>query len=101
MPATAPWDEMHDHEEQFGFELGETGPNAVYSPNLAEIREDLNGILDEARLATDTAPWDARTMRYNKIVFLQMTKWLPDEEAEQFCFEFLAEFERIEALLAA
>ena len=92
---------MHDHEEHFGFELGEAGPNAVYSPNLAEIREDLNGILDEARSATDQAPWDARTMRYNKIVFLQMTKWLPDDEAEQYCFEFLAEFVRIEALLAA
>jgi len=26
---------------------------------------------------------------------------LPDDEAEQFCFEFLAEFERIEAVLAA
>lgn len=92
---------MQEHEQQFGFELGETEPNAVYSPNLAEIREDLNGILDAARLATDAAPWDARTMRYNKIVFIQMAKWLPDDEAEQYCFQFLAEFERIEALLAA
>ncbi len=40
-------------------------------------------------------------MRYNKIVFLQMAKWLPDAEAEQYCFQFLAKFERIEALLAA
>lgn len=40
-------------------------------------------------------------MRYNKIVFLQMATWLPDDEAEQYGFQFLAEIERIEALLAA
>ena len=95
MPATATWNEMHDHEEQFGFELGETGRNAVYSPNLAEIREDLNGILDEARSATNTAPWDARTMRYNKIVFPQMANWLPEEERDQLRFEFAQEIERL------
>lgn len=92
---------MHDHEEQFGFELGEAEHANVYAPNLAEIRQDLNEILDQARSATDAAPWDARTMRYNKIVFIQMAKWLPDDEANQYCFQFLAEFGRIEALLAA
>ena len=88
------------NEEQFGFELGEAASASVYSPNLREIREDLNGILAEVRAATDRSPWDERTMRYNKIVFVQMTKWLPDDEARQLCFEFLAEFERIEALAA-
>ena len=92
---------MHHHEEQFGFELGEAPPNAVYSPNLAEIREDLDSILEMAKSAIDHAPWDARMMRYNKIIFLQMAKWLPDNEAEQYCFAFLAEYERIEGLLAA
>ena len=92
---------MNDHEEQFGFELGEAAPNVAYSPNLAEIREDLDDILVQARSVTDSAPWDARTMRYNKIIFVQMSKWLPDDEAQQYCFHFLAEFERIEALLAA
>jgi len=92
---------MQDQEEQFGFELGEEASATSYSPNLQEIREDLNGILAQARSATDESPWDARTMRYKKIVFLQMAKWLPEDESEQYCFEFLAEFERIEALLAA
>lgn len=94
-------DEMQMNEEQFGFELGEAASATVYSPDLREIREDLNTILTEARSATDQSPWDARTMRYNKIVFIQMAKWLPDDEAQQLCFEFLTEFERIEALLAA
>lgn len=30
-----------------------------------------------------------------------MTKWLPDDEREQLCFEFFRELERIELLMAA
>jgi hypothetical protein len=30
-----------------------------------------------------------------------MANWLPDDEAEQLCFEFARELERIESLLAA
>lgn len=93
--------EMQNDEHQFGFELGEAAPPSVYAPNLSEVREDLNSILAQAQAATDAPPWDARTMRYNKIVFVQMAKWLPDEEAEQLCFEFRNELERIETLLAA
>ena len=92
---------MQDQEEQFGFELGEEAPASSYSPKLEEIREDLNGILAQARSVTEESPWDVRTARYKKILFIQMAKWLPEDEGEQFCFEFLAEFERIEALLAA
>lgn len=92
---------MDENEEQLGFQLGEERSEIGYSPNLAHIREDLTILLDEARLAVDAPPWDLRTLRYKKIVFLQMTKWLPEEEAEQLCFEFAKELERIEQLLAA
>jgi len=30
-----------------------------------------------------------------------VARWLPDDEAQQFCFEFSVELKRIEALLAA
>jgi len=30
-----------------------------------------------------------------------MASWLPDDEADQLCFEFSREMERIEELLAA
>jgi hypothetical protein len=30
-----------------------------------------------------------------------MANWLPEDEAQQLCFEFAQELERIEALLAA
>ena len=43
----------------------------------------------------------ARTLRYNKIAFPLLATWLPKDEAEQLCFAFLKEIERIELLLAA
>lgn len=92
---------MKENEEQLGFELGEEPRGSSCAPNLAHVREDLKTILAEARSGTDAAPWDLRTFRYKKIVFLQMTRWLPEDEAEQLCFEFAKELDRIEALLAA
>lgn len=92
---------MEDGEEQLGFQLGDLPLATVYTPNLEHVREDLNSILEEARSGVDAAPWDARTFRYKKIIFLQMTKWLPEDEAEQLRFEFMHEVERIEQLLAA
>lgn len=93
--------ETNPSEEQFGFDLGEAPVNGAYQPNLAEIREDLEAILADARSVTAEAPWDQRTFRYNKVVFTQMSRWLPDDEAEQLCFQFAREMERIEQLLAA
>jgi hypothetical protein len=91
---------MHDHEEQLGFQLGREEP-VRGEPRLGEIREDLAAILNEARGATVEGPWDIGTLRYKKIVFLQLVKLLPEEEGEQLGFDFLGEIERIEALLAA
>lgn len=88
-------------EDQLGFDLGETPPTGSFQPNLDEIREDLRSILAAARSVSAESPWDERTYRYNKVVFPQMSRWLPDDEAAQLCFEFSREIERIEALLAA
>jgi hypothetical protein len=91
---------MDDREEQLGFELGGDEPSPGF-PNLREVREDLSAILDQARDASAEGPWDLASLRYKKIVFLQLVKLLPDEEGEQFSFSFLDECQRIEALLAA
>lgn len=88
-------------DEQFGFDLGEKPESGSYEPNLDEVREDLHAILTSARNATVHALWDERTLRYNKVVFPQAARWLPDEEAAQLCFAFHREVERIEALMAA
>ncbi len=88
-------------EEQLGFDLGrQTASGPVYF-DPADVRADLTAMLTDARNATVQSPWDERTLRYNRIVFPQMAKWLPEEEAEQFCFAFRQEIERLELLLAA
>lgn len=86
---------------QLGFDLGEAPKAVGYVPNLAEIREDLDEILASARAVSAEALWDTRTYRYNKVVFPQMSRWLPDDERAQLCFEFFRELERIELLMAA
>ncbi|MEA3017554.1 MAG: hypothetical protein QOI38_2276 [Sphingomonadales bacterium] len=88
-------------EGQLGFDLGGAPSGGPFQPNLDEIREDLRSILVAARSVSAENPWDERTFRYNKVVFPQMTRWLPDEEAQQLCFEFSLELQRIETLLAA
>lgn len=86
---------------QLGFDLGAAPKKVGYQPNLSEIREDLQEILASARSVTAENLWDQRTYRYNKVVFPQMTYWLPDDERDQLCFEFFRELERIELLMAA
>lgn len=86
---------------QLGFDLGERPKSEGYVPNLVEIREDLAEILASARAVTADALWDRRTYRYNKVVFPQMSRWLPDDERQQLCFAFFHELERIELLMAA
>jgi hypothetical protein len=86
---------------QLGFDLGETPKRVSYEPDLDEVREDLGTILASARAVTADNLWDLRTYKYNKIVFPQMSKWLPDDERDQLCFEFFRELERIEMLMAA
>jgi len=85
---------------QLGLGLEDTRPDpTVVDPQ--EVREELVALLATARAARDAAPWDRRTHRYHQVVFPQMANWLPGEERDQLCFEFAAEMERIEALLAA
>jgi hypothetical protein len=71
------------------------------SVNPDEVRAELLEILQLARDARDEAPWDRRTQRFHAVVFPQMARWLPAEEAEQLCMQFEVELERLERLLAA
>ena len=66
-----------------------------------DVRAELIDLLAVARAALDVAPWDRRTQRYHRVVFPQMARWLPTDEATQLCFEFAVELDRIELLLAA
>jgi len=85
---------------QLGLGLQDTRPDpAKIDPE--EVRQELTALLAVAKSARETAPWDRRTQRYHQVVFPQMARWLPEDEAAQLCFEFARELERIESLLAA
>jgi hypothetical protein len=66
-----------------------------------EIRAEVMELLTIARAARDQAPWDRRIHYFYAMVFPQMTRWLPADEAEQLCIEFERELDRLEALLTA
>lgn len=85
---------------QLGLGLEDTRPDPT-QVDPEEVRQELKALLELAKSAQDTAPWDRRTHRYHQVVFPQMASWLPDDEANQLCFEFARELERIETLLAA
>lgn len=85
---------------QLGLGLEDTRPDPTrVDPD--SVREELNAVLATARAARDAAPWDRRTHQYHRVVFPQMTNWLPPEEAEAMRRQFSLELERIEPLLAA
>ena len=87
--------------EQLGLDLGTKQQDTSSGIDPDEVRAEMKLMLASARNATAEALWDERTFRYNKLVFPQMARWLPDDEAAQFCFAFRIEVERIELLLAA
>lgn len=83
-----------------GLGLEDTRPDPTYV-DPESVRQELKAILAAAKAAKDAPPWDLRTHRYHQVVFPQMSRWLPEDEAAQLCFEFAAEIERIEQLMAA
>jgi hypothetical protein len=60
----------------------------------AEARRRLEKVLAEAR-AAEHMPWTRRELEKWQILFPQMAGWLPDDEANQLCFEFAQEVERL------
>lgn len=60
----------------------------------AEARRRLLKMLAEAR-AAERLPWSEKETRTLEILFPQMAGWLPEEEAQQLCFEFAREIERL------
>lgn len=69
---------------------------ASADPDPERVRRKLVALLETARGA-DQMPWDARKARMWQIVFPQMANWLPDDERDQFRFDFAQEMERLMA----
>lgn len=85
---------------QLGLGLEDTRPDPT-NVDPDDVRQELRALLAIAKAAQTEAPWDRRTQQYHQVVFPQMANWLPEDEAEQLCFEFARELQRIEQLLAA
>ncbi len=71
-------------------------PPQSYAPTLEKVRAEVTKVLDQARSAT-VMPWPSNKVAYWKLVFPQMTNWLPEDEARQLRFEFETELARLEA----
>jgi hypothetical protein len=74
----------------------EDRPTPVWRADPDEVRRDLHRILAEPR-AAQTMPWDAYQTGLYRLDFLQMTNWLPDDEAAQLRTAFEAELARLGA----
>jgi hypothetical protein len=76
--------------------FGEDAPTPVFRADPDTVRQELHAILAQAR-AAQAMPWDAKRAMLYRIIFPQMTNWLPEEEAAQLRFEFETELARLEA----
>ncbi len=75
---------------------GDDFETPVYRADPDEVRADLHRILAEAKDAK-TMPWDASRVALYRLIFPQMTNWLPEEEGAQLRFQFEEELARLQA----
>lgn len=66
-----------------------------YEPDLAKIRAQLHGWLDEVRAAESESPWPRKETRLHLVVAPQMAGWLPEEERERYRADWAREVERL------
>lgn len=79
---------------QFDLFLGEAVPYA--GPDSDQMRGWLEGVLTEAR-AAETTPWPPSKVRLYRLMFPQLSFWLPEDEGAQLRLEFETELERLAA----
>ena len=72
----------------------EVRPPVLYRADPDVVRRKLLAVLAQAKAATEV-PWTYDMLRYHQTVFPQMSRWLPEDEARQLCFEFETELKRL------
>jgi hypothetical protein len=80
---------FEDQGEMFAEE-----PAPFYRPDPEKVRKRLHRILAEAR-ETSALPWDGLSLY--RVVFPQMTEYLPTDEGEEFRSAFETELRRLGA----
>ena len=71
-------------------------PSRGYGLDPDEMRAECHALLAEAR-AAKTMPWPPQRAKLYRMMFPQMTFWLPEEEGAKLRFEFETELERLKA----
>ena len=69
-------------------------PRQRSMPDPETVRVRLKSLLEKARSA-EKMPWSERDARMWQTVIPNMAKWLPQHEADQMCFEFAREMDRL------
>lgn len=88
--------DLFGHRPAQGDLFGAAAP-AVARPQVdpQKVRLWLNAMLSDLRAAEGASPWPQETTRLNRVIFPQMSNWLPPEERDQLCFAFEAELKRL------
>lgn len=69
---------------------------AYAGPDPDQMRAWLQDVLAEAR-AAETTPWPPSKVRLYRLMFPQLSFWLPEDEGAQLRLEFETELERLAA----
>lgn len=88
---------MSQSSGQLGFDLGEfESPSKFVGSH--PVRLELHEILETAKSARGSSPWDEATMRHHRVSFPIKAKVLPPEEATFLWRQFEMELDRLAAL---
>ena len=87
--------DLFEPDDQPSLFAGAAAPVA-FRPDPDKVRLKLHRILAEARGAS-AMPWTTERLGYHQLVFPQMARALPPDEAAQLCFAFEAEIRRLAA----
>jgi hypothetical protein len=64
-------------------------------PSVDSVRARFEAMLSALRAATEDLPFTPRELAYWEVVTPQMANWLPSEEREAVCAEFLNHLSRL------
>jgi hypothetical protein len=65
-------------------------------PSAEFVRAKMLDLIDQLKQA-ESLPWNERNTTINEIIFPQMSKWLPEDEAAEFVGQFSRELARLRA----
>ncbi len=89
-------DNTSSTERRGQFELFGGEAVAFAGPDAGQMRAWLHDVLAEAQ-AAETAPWPPAKVRLYRLMFPQLSFWLPEDEGARLRLAFEAELERLMA----